>query len=75
MFCSINIRPAPLPSQRSRKQPLLTNEESALTVRQNRFLAAVALIQALGGGWDSEVLPSSLELETTNPLIPFIPPL
>jgi len=49
---------------------LLTNEQSALTVRQNRFLAAVALIQALGGGWNSEVLPSSVELETNNPLIP-----
>ncbi|MDQ6869305.1 MAG: efflux transporter outer membrane subunit [Pseudomonadota bacterium] len=50
---------------------LLTNEQSALTVRQNRFLAAVALIQALGGGWDSGVLPSSDELESrNNPLIP-----
>ena len=50
---------------------LLTNEESALTVRQNRFLAAVALIQALGGGWDSGALPSSVELESRyNPLIP-----
>jgi NodT family efflux transporter outer membrane factor (OMF) lipoprotein len=54
---------------------LLSNQVSALTVRQNRFLATVALIQALGGGWDSAVLPSSLELETTNPLMPFIPPL
>ncbi len=29
----------------------LTNEQSALTVRQNRFVASVALIEALGGGW------------------------
>lgn len=49
---------------------LLTNEESALTVRQNRYLAAVALIEALGGGWDAGQLPSSAELETVNPLIP-----
>ena len=49
---------------------LLTNEQSALTVRQNRFLAAVALIEALGGGWDDGLLPSSVELETKNPLIP-----
>ena len=49
---------------------LLTNEQSALTVRQNRFLAAVALIQALGGGWDGGLLPSSVELATKNPLIP-----
>jgi NodT family efflux transporter outer membrane factor (OMF) lipoprotein len=52
---------------------LLTNEQSALTVRQNRFLASVALIQALGGGWDSELLPSSVELESRNN--PFIPPI
>ncbi|MGH6821309.1 MAG: TolC family protein, partial [Methylocella sp.] len=52
---------------------LLNNEQSALTVRQNRFLAAVALIQALGGGWDSGVLPGSVELESRNN--PFIPPI
>lgn len=52
---------------------LLTNEESALTVRQNRFLAAVALIQALGGGWDSGVLPGSMELESR--FNPFVPPI
>jgi NodT family efflux transporter outer membrane factor (OMF) lipoprotein len=49
---------------------LLTNEQSALTVRQNRFLATVALIQALGGGWNSALLPSSEALETKNPLVP-----
>ena len=32
---------------------LLSNQESALTIRQDRFLAAVALIQDLGGGWDA----------------------
>src|SRR5262249_13046114 len=36
---------------------LLSNEEAALTVRQNRFLASVNLIQALGGGWDAVLLP------------------
>jgi NodT family efflux transporter outer membrane factor (OMF) lipoprotein len=49
---------------------LLTNQEAALTVRQDRFLAAVALIEALGGGWDTGLLPSSVELATKNPLIP-----
>lgn len=49
---------------------LLNNEQSALTVRQNRFLAAVALIEALGGGWDSMLLPTSEALEQINPLIP-----
>jgi outer membrane protein TolC len=37
---------------------LLTNEEAALTVRQNRFLASANLIQALGGGWDISDLPT-----------------
>jgi NodT family efflux transporter outer membrane factor (OMF) lipoprotein len=49
---------------------LLTNQEAALTVRQDRFLATVALIEALGGGWDTGLLPSSVELATKNPLIP-----
>jgi NodT family efflux transporter outer membrane factor (OMF) lipoprotein len=49
---------------------LLNNEVSALTVRQNRFLAAVALIEALGGGWNSALLPAARALETRNPLIP-----
>jgi NodT family efflux transporter outer membrane factor (OMF) lipoprotein len=49
---------------------LLADQESALTVRQNRYLAAVALIEALGGSWDSGLLPSSGALEHINPLIP-----
>jgi NodT family efflux transporter outer membrane factor (OMF) lipoprotein len=36
---------------------LLNNEINALTVRQDRFLASVNLIQALGGGWDVSWLP------------------
>ncbi|MGH6842607.1 MAG: TolC family protein, partial [Methylocella sp.] len=52
---------------------LLNTEQSALTVRQNRFLATVALIQALGGGWESEVLPSGMELESR--INPFVPPI
>ena len=37
---------------------LLSNEESALTARQNLFVASVSLIQALGGGWDAVSLPA-----------------
>jgi NodT family efflux transporter outer membrane factor (OMF) lipoprotein len=48
----------------------LTNAETALAVRQNRFLATVALIEALGGGWNTALLPSARALETRNPLIP-----
>jgi NodT family efflux transporter outer membrane factor (OMF) lipoprotein len=49
---------------------LLADQESALAVRQNRFLAAVALIEALGGGWDMGLLPSGGALALRNPLIP-----
>jgi len=49
---------------------LLGAEEATLAVRQNRFLAAVALIEALGGGWNTKLLPSSAALEHLNPLIP-----
>jgi NodT family efflux transporter outer membrane factor (OMF) lipoprotein len=41
---------------------LLTNEQTALTVRQARFLASVNLIQALGGGWNIMDLPGYEEL-------------
>lgn len=52
---------------------LLNDEVSALTVRQNRFLAAVTLIEALGGGWDSSLLPTADALEHVNPIIPHLP--
>lgn len=41
------------------QQVLLSNEVTALTVRQNRFLASVTLIGALGGGWDTSWLPQT----------------
>jgi NodT family efflux transporter outer membrane factor (OMF) lipoprotein len=34
----------------------ITAEETALTIFQNRLTASVALIQALGGGWDASAL-------------------
>jgi NodT family efflux transporter outer membrane factor (OMF) lipoprotein len=34
----------------------LTDAQTLLTVRQNRLTASVALIQALGGGWDATTL-------------------
>jgi NodT family efflux transporter outer membrane factor (OMF) lipoprotein len=49
---------------------LLGDQETAVSIRQNRFVAAVALIQALGGGWDVSRLPSSAEIKDANPLIP-----
>jgi NodT family efflux transporter outer membrane factor (OMF) lipoprotein len=37
---------------------LLSAEQAALNVRQSRLVASVALIQALGGGWDTASLPT-----------------
>ena len=42
----------------------LSNEQTALTVQDNRLIASVALIQALGGGWDASQLPSADDLDT-----------
>jgi NodT family efflux transporter outer membrane factor (OMF) lipoprotein len=49
---------------------LLADEEAALTVRQNMFLASVTLIEALGGGWDTTLLPTRSELEKGFSLFP-----
>ncbi len=37
---------------------LLGDQETALTVQQDRLVASAALIQDLGGGWDTGQLPS-----------------
>jgi NodT family efflux transporter outer membrane factor (OMF) lipoprotein len=47
---------------------LLSDQQAALTIQQNRLLASVALIQALGGGWSTEDLPR--KIKTKNPLLP-----
>ena len=53
---------------------LLSYEESELTIRQNLFLASVALIQDLGGGWDVNLLPTKKELESDFSILPQLPP-
>jgi len=53
---------------------LLADEEAALTVRQNLFLASVSLIEALGGGWDTTLLPTQGELERGFSLLPKLEP-
>jgi NodT family efflux transporter outer membrane factor (OMF) lipoprotein len=46
----------------------LGNAETAVNIRQSRLLAAVALIQALGGGWDAAQLPDRDRIEGDSPL-------
>jgi NodT family efflux transporter outer membrane factor (OMF) lipoprotein len=48
---------------------LLSDQETALLVQENRLIASVALVQALGGGWDTSQLPSPQQLEKLH-LIP-----
>jgi NodT family efflux transporter outer membrane factor (OMF) lipoprotein len=49
---------------------LLADEESELTNRQNLFLASVSLIEALGGGWDTTLVPDQFELQKDFSLVP-----
>lgn len=42
------------------QQLSLTNQQTALTVRQNRFVATVELIRALGGGWTAAEVPAQI---------------
>ena len=46
----------------------LSNAEAALNVQQSRLVAAVALIEALGGGWDAAQLPGRERIESDLPL-------
>ena len=49
---------------------LLTNQQAALTVLQDRLVASVTLIENLGGGWSATDLPSRDSLQEFNPLLP-----
>ncbi len=42
----------------TQQETLLSDQQSALAVQQSRFIASVALVQALGGGWAASELPS-----------------
>ena len=53
---------------------LLAAEQSALTTRQNLFVASVALIESLGGGWDRSRLPTPAEATPGISILPTIPP-
>lgn len=49
---------------------LLSQEETELAVRQNLYLASVSLIVALGGGWDTTLLPTQVQLMKGFSLLP-----
>src|SRR5579875_864443 len=53
----------------------LSNEETAVNIRQSRLVASVDLIEALGGGWNANQLPSvdQVKNDTSEPA-PVSPP-
>lgn len=50
------------------EQTALGDAQSELSIRQAQLVASVALIQALGGGWNAAQLPSSEKVESDQPL-------
>jgi len=44
----------------------LSNEQTALTIMQSRLTASVALVQALGGGWDASQIPPNGDEREVN---------
>jgi NodT family efflux transporter outer membrane factor (OMF) lipoprotein len=48
---------------------LLGDQETALSIQQNRLLASVALIEALGGGWSTTALPGRDTVEDFKKLL------
>jgi outer membrane protein TolC len=48
---------------------LLNDQETTLQVQEQRMVASAALVQALGGGWDSSQLPTTQNLQKLH-LIP-----
>jgi NodT family efflux transporter outer membrane factor (OMF) lipoprotein len=50
------------------EQTALADAEAAANIRQSRLVASVALIQALGGGWEASQLPTPAAVERQNPL-------
>ena len=52
---------------------LLGDEETALTTRQDLFLDSVLLIQDLGGTWDTTLLPTQKELQSSISFWPQLP--
>jgi NodT family efflux transporter outer membrane factor (OMF) lipoprotein len=53
---------------------LLADQEAELTIRQDLFLASVLLIENLGGGWDTTLLPTKKEMQKDFSFLPQLPP-
>lgn len=53
------------------QEALLTNQEAALSVQEQRLVASVTLVQALGGGWTTENLPSRDDLQKGLPFLKY----
>ena len=54
---------SPIPRSSSPRPTALADAETAVNIRQSRLVASVALIEALGGGWDAAQLPSRDQIE------------
>ncbi len=48
---------------------LLSSQQAALAVREQRVVASVALVQALGGGWSANEMPGK---DALQPGVPFL---
>jgi outer membrane protein TolC len=53
---------------------LLADQQAELSIRQNLFLASVSLIEALGGGWDTTLMPTQEQLKKGFSLFQKLPP-
>jgi outer membrane protein TolC len=49
-------------------QTALASAKNAVNIRQSRLVASAALIQALGGGWDTTQLAGRERIEENAPL-------
>jgi NodT family efflux transporter outer membrane factor (OMF) lipoprotein len=49
---------------------LLADEEAELTIRQNLYVSSATLIEDLGGGWDTNLLPKQKDLVKDISLLP-----